>query len=579
MRSIGTTAAMMLSAGLALAGVASDLFAQATTNPTLPRRDAAKPRPKPTGPDRAGWWNDAVFYQIFVRSFADSTTGPLANDGIGDFRGIIDHLDYLNDNNPATTSDLGITGLWLMPIHPSPSYHGYDVVDYKGINPQYGTMDDFREFIRESHKRGIRVILDLVLNHSSSEHPFFLESQKPNSPKRDWYLWNDAKPAWKGPWGQEVWHKKGDSYFYGIFSTVMPDVNYRNPEASKAFLDFVRFWLKEENVDGYRLDAIRHLIENGAQQDNTEDTHEWLRNFQKFYRNVRPDAYTIGEVWASSEEASPYVPDQMDHVFEFDLAGAMTRSAREEAAAAVRGQQRRVLELYPPNSYGRFLSNHDQVRIATVLQQNQGQLKAAAGMLLTGPGTPYIYYGEEIGMTGDKPDELIRKPMQWSSAPQAGFTKGTPWQELNPGWESQNVQAQQRDPGSLWNVYANLIRARNASPALQWGSYIPVTVDQPEVYAFLRHAQSPATKDRPAVNQTALVLVNLAPETIGDYALTFESSPLRGRLKSTEIAQRVWSQPPRVNERGGTITPSRPLAELAPNTTYVIILDESPAAR
>jgi len=198
-----------------------------STPPPEPVATAAAPSTEAA----PGWWQDRVFYEIFVRSFADATTGPLANDGIGDFQGLIEKLDYLNDGDPATTTDLGITGLWLMPINPSPSYHGYDVTDYYGVHPQFGTREDFERFLAEAHHRGIRVIVDLVLNHSSSMHPRFLHALRGDPESRDWYIFvpPDEVPATLGPWGQQVWQEKQGQHYLGIFWSGMPDLNYRNP--------------------------------------------------------------------------------------------------------------------------------------------------------------------------------------------------------------------------------------------------------------------------------------------------------------------------------------------------------------
>ncbi|MEM9024449.1 MAG: alpha-amylase family glycosyl hydrolase, partial [Bacteroidota bacterium] len=190
------------------------------------------------------WWNDAVFYEIFVRSFQDSD-----GDGRGDFRGLIDRLDYLNDGDPTTTDDLGVTGIWLMPVQQSPSYHGYDATDYRTIENDYGTNQDFLDFMDAAHERGIRVIVDLVMNHSSSQHPWFLESVNPNSSRRDWYVWEDSNPGDIGPWGQTVWHQRNNDFFYGVFWSGMPDLNYATQEVKDEMFDIARFWLEDLNVD------------------------------------------------------------------------------------------------------------------------------------------------------------------------------------------------------------------------------------------------------------------------------------------------------------------------------------------
>ena len=205
------------------------------------------------------WWNDAVFYEIFVRSFYDSN-----NDGIGDFRGIIDKLDYLNDGDSATTTDLGVTALWLMPMMKSPSYHGYDVSDYYSTNPQYGTMADFEELVTKAHAHGIKVIIDFVMNHTSDQIPWFTQSANNQNNYRDWYIWSPTNPGYTGPWGQTVWNYKNSAYYYAMFYSGMPDLNYRNPAVKTEMFNATNFWLGK-GIDGFRLDAVKYLISFGTQ--------------------------------------------------------------------------------------------------------------------------------------------------------------------------------------------------------------------------------------------------------------------------------------------------------------------------
>ncbi|MBE0686718.1 MAG: alpha-amylase, partial [Anaerolineaceae bacterium] len=267
------------------------------------------------------WWNDAVFYEIFVRSFYDSN-----GDGVGDFQGLISKLDYLNDGDPDSKEDLGISGIWLMPIFPSTSYHGYDVINYKDVNPELGTMNDFRQFLEEAHKRNIKVIIDFVVNHTSIEHPWFEDARaNKESPYRDWYIWAEEKLAYKGPWGQEVWHFNYDnSYYYGVFWSGMPDLNFRNEEVTDEVYDIAEFWLKDVGVDGFRIDGALHLIEDGQVQKNTDATHEWFRAFNEHYKSINPQAMTVGEVWDSNFLAVRYVKDkEFDLVFDFEQADSI----------------------------------------------------------------------------------------------------------------------------------------------------------------------------------------------------------------------------------------------------------------
>ncbi len=459
------------------------------------------------------WWQDRVFYEIFVRSFADATTGPLANDGIGDFQGLIEKLDYLNDGDPTTTKDLGITGIWLMPINPSPSYHGYDVTDYYGVHPEFGTRQDFERFLAEAHRRGIRVIVDLVLNHSSSQHPRFVQALRGDPASRDWYIFvpPDAVPTTLGPWGQQVWQEKQGQHYLGIFWAGMPDLNYRNPAVTAEAERIAEFWLREMHVDGFRLDAIRHLIEDGDVMTDTPETRAWLRAFQARLRQIEPDVLTVGEVWASTEAVSDYIAeDALDLAFEFDLATAILDAARTGTKAKLAYTLDNVAASYPANRYATMITNHDQNRVASELGEDTPRLKLAAGLLLTAPGVPFVYYGEEIGQIGEKPDEMIRNPMPWSSAAHGGFTQANrPWEPLQPGHATRNVAVQDADPASLLNHYRRLIRLRQAEPALSRGSFRSIETGREDVIAWER-----ATEGR-----RLIVVANLSDAAIRDFAV------------------------------------------------------------
>ena len=355
-------------------------------------------------------WQNRVFYELFVRSFYDSN-----GDGIGDFQGIIQKLDYLNDGDPNTTSDLGVTGLWLMPIMPSPSYHGYDVTDYRAVNPDYGTMDDFKALLAAAHARGIAVLVDLPVNHTSSQHPWFAASAAGDPAYRDWYVWDQSCPTYPGPWGEKVWIRLNNSCYYAIFWDGMPDLNYRNPAVVAEMDDVARFWLQDVGVDGFRIDALQHIVEDGQQQANTPETLAWARDFQAYVNSINPNAMVVGEVQSNSFMASTYVPD-VNLVFDFDLAASIVQSARGGNPNAVSSLENRVDQLYPPGEVATFLTNHDQNRVMSTIR-SVPKAKVAADLLLTLPGVPFVYYGEEIGMQGIKPDERIRTPMQWDSTP------------------------------------------------------------------------------------------------------------------------------------------------------------------
>ena len=514
-----------------------------------PVATAPRPAPAEAQPTQvvAPWWQDRVFYEIFVRSFSDSTSGPLANDGIGDFQGLIERLDYLNDGDPATTADLGITGLWLMPVSPSPSYHGYDVTDYYGIDPEYGTTEDFRRFLAECHRRGIRVIVDLVLNHSSSQHPYFLRALAGDRAYRDWYLFVEADevPDGRGPWDQPVWQVKDGQHYYGIFWSGMPDLNYRNPAVTAEAKRVADFWLREMGVDGFRLDAIRHLIEDGEIMSDTPETLAWLQDFQSHLRRTRPDVLTVGEVWTHTETVSEYIRrDALDLAFEFDLAGAILKAAqggRKDELAYVLDN---VAASYPAGRYATMITNHDQNRVASELREDRARLKLAASLLLTLPGVPFVYYAEEIGQIGAKPDEMIRNPMPWTAGPNAGFTAAPrPWEPLQPGHEHRNVAAQDGDPGSLLNHYRRLIRLRQAEPALAWGDFRSLDTGRDDVIAW----------ERSEGGRRLAIITNLAAERLPGYALPGEAIRFADELL-----------------QGAGAADSRRL-DLAPHTTYVYV--------
>jgi alpha-amylase len=519
-----------------------------TTTLTSPPEGAAGPF----------WWNDAVFYEIFVRSFYDSD-----GDGVGDLNGIIEKLDYLNEGDPATTDDLGITGIWLMPITQSPSYHGYDVVDYFTVDDEYGTDEDLRRLMEEAHKRDIRVIVDLVLNHTSSQHPWFVSARGDvNSPYRDFYIWSEESPGYRSPWGGPVWHRCSTGYYYGIFWEGMPDLNYDNPAVTAEMEKVIRFWLENVGADGFRLDAVKHLIEEGRVQENTPATHEWLRGLYTFYKRINPDVVTVGEAWSSTTEVVNYIGDQLDLAFEFDTAQAMLRSARFEDQDYILRAHRLITESYPPDQFATFLTNHDQKRAMSELGEDVNRAKMAASLLLTGPGVPFLYYGEEIGHVGGKPDENIRTPMQWSDEGNAGFTAApTAWRAPQSNYREVNVAAQTDDPDSLLSHYRQLIHARNDHAALRVGDWREVEVEDRRIYAFLRHSD----------DETLLVLINLGSEPITDYTLSLAEGPL-SEGSASEIFAGVPVSASTVNANGG-FDGYAPLAEVEAYSTYIIRLE------
>jgi alpha-amylase len=511
-------------------------------------------------------WNERVWYEVFVRSFADSD-----GDGTGDLRGLTAKLDYLNDGNPATTTDLGVGGLWLMPIMESPSYHGYDVIDYRSVESDYGTAADFRAFLAAAHQRGIKVILDLVMNHTSSENPWFKDAATPGSAHDDWYVWATENPHYLGPDGQVVWHPLGDRWFYGVFWEGMPDLNLRNAAVTAELEDIARFWLQDMGVDGFRLDAAKHLIEDGKQQVNTPETLAWLKGFHAAVATAKPGSLLVGEVWDISSTAGRYVPDSLDLTFDFGLATGLRVALDGGIAAPITTALGDTLTSWPLNQEATFLTNHDQNRIMSQLRGDVPAAKLAAFMLMTQPGAPFVYYGEEIGMQGMKPDERIRTPMPWSGeGPAGGFSTAAPWEALGDDWTTVNVAAQSGDPASLLSTYRDAIALRMQHPALRDGDTVLVDGGAPAVSAWLR--TTPA--------ETLLTVVNLSPRPVDAYALKLASGPLCGPLTGS-IVGTVGGDPaaavtiPAVSAGGG-LDAWQPLAVLPPRSGYVLALEPAP---
>jgi alpha-amylase len=518
----------------------------------VPSAPTIVPSPiKETTPE--AWWSNAVFYEIFVRSFNDSN-----GDGIGDFNGITQKLDYLQE--------LGITAVWLMPIFPSPSYHGYDVTDYYDVNPQYGTMDDFKTLVAEAHKRDIHIIIDLVINHTSDKHPWFKEAKKdPNSPYRNWYIWSDTDPKYEGPWNERVWHSSTSGFYYGIFEAFMPDLNYKNPAVTEEMKKIVSFWLTGVDVDGFRLDAAKHLIEEGTLQQNTESTHLWYQNeFYPAYKAINPEAMTVGELFGDGlNTIAQYIKnDQFDLAFNFQLATSFLESANSGKA----GNLGRTLQVsdksIPDHQYATFLTNHDQNRVMSQLNGDVNKAKLAAFFLLTSPGTPFIYYGEEIGMQGKKPDENIRLPMQWTSGENAGFTTGRPWRAPASDYTFVNVDAQTSVPGSLLEHYSELIQLRNKYPTMQTGDLIPLKSNKPEVYSALRVDE----------NGTFLILANLSDKALAEYNIALDDAGLAESAYSVETVFGA-DQAKGLERSGEAFQEYKPFESLNPYAMYVLKLN------
>lgn len=407
------------------------------------------------------------YYEIFVYSFYDSD-----GDGIGDINGVIEKLDYI--------ADMGFNGIWLMPIMPSTTYHKYDVVDYCNIDEEYGTLEDFQILVDECHKRGIRLTIDFVMNHTSSRNPWFLEAcaylrdleegEEPDAsvcPYVDYYHFSREKvnDAWYGVNGA-AW------YYEGVFWSEMPDLNFASEELKTEFEEIAKFWI-DMGVDGFRMDAAMHFEES----DITFNT-ELLDWFYTYCKSLNPDFYMVSEVWANKVTIASYYQSGTPSMFNFDVGGAegrLVKTARGTAKAetfvqAMLGYQEDFSAVNPDYIDAPFITNHDMGRVANALMNNEDDLKMACGLLMTMNGSPFVYYGEEIGMQskGTK-DENKRLPMIWSDTDPTGMTNGPA--DADDGITSafEGVEEQMADPLSILNYYKRAIRLRNENPEIARG--------------------------------------------------------------------------------------------------------------
>jgi len=503
------------------------------------------------------WRDGGVCYEIFVRSFYDSD-----GDGVGDLEGLIRKLDYVNDGDRETRRDLGASCIWLMPIAASPSYHGYDVTDYYRIDPRYGTNSDFKRLIEEAHRRDIRVLVDLVVNHISDEHPFFKHAALyRDSPYRDWFRWSNT-PGPNNEYGDSNWRRSPvrDEYYYGFFSPRMPDLNWETATVREEMRRVTRFWLEAMGVDGFRLDAVRHLMEDAkGTSTNVPRTHDMLRDYAAHVRALDPDAFTVGEVFDSTDALLAYYPDQLDSYFAFEVADAILDAVRSGSSTRLLAAVLRLQDAVPNDRWSPFLRNHDQTRTLTCLEGDVERAKLAATLLLTLPGVPFVYYGEEIGMTGDKPDPRLRTPMHWSPGPAAGFTEGVPWEPLASDSLTANVSAMDDDPGSLLNLYRELIHTRAAHPALGSGELIPLEAGTEAVAAYLRRKGDHA----------ALVVANLGATPLAGVALSSDGPVLAPGRYSPEALLGGDTAAPLEVGADGSLRGYAPLPELPPLAAYI----------
>jgi alpha-glucosidase len=480
------------------------------------------------------WWRDGVIYQIYPRSYADSN-----GDGFGDLPGVTSRLDYLQD--------LGIDAIWLSPFYPSPDHDfGYDVSDHTAVDPRFGTLEDFDHLLNESHRRGIRVVLDMVLNHTSDQHAWFVESRSSReNPKRDWYIWKDPAPGgkvpnnWQASFGGKAWQwdPASGQYYLHAFLPQQPDINWRNPEARKAQLDVFRFWL-ERGVDGFRLDVFNAYFKDAAFRNNPP--RFGLRGFDRqahlydinqpemldFLHELRalldsfPERYAVGETYATPvDQAMKYIGDDRLHTaFTFDFLGSELYSPWNPRWLAKQISQMEKSFTQAGVWPTVVMGNHDQKRVASRitgsrLERGEGDQQALIAMtlLLTLRGTPFLYYGDEIGMRElhlkhaeilDPPGKKYwpfykgrdgcRSPMQWNAADTAGFSTSKPWLKVHPEFARRNVARQMDDPHSLLSHTRKLIALRRQVTALRQGKLSLHPQEDQQVLVYERSLEDPA---------------------------------------------------------------------------------------
>lgn len=414
-------------------------------------------------------WPHGTMYEIFVQSYADSN-----GDGIGDFNGLTSKLDYLKS--------LGIEGIWLMPFNPSPSYHKYDVTDYYSIHPDYGSMDDFKNFLAEAHKRSIRVIMDLVVNHTSWEHPWFKSAtQGKDSPYRNYYVWANIDSVKHELTKKETtfdsdniwqWHSNGDDsdYYFGFFYKGMPDLNYDNPKVREEVIKIGTFWLKDIGVDGFRLDAAGHIYPD----DRAIDSQQWWVEFSDAMRKIKPDVYIVGEVWGSGQKLASFtkgIRSVMNVNLYYDIVDMLSKEIDNGVIDSLILSRKLSKEIEPDFNDAIIVDNHDTKRIRSNLGGSLEKEKLAYAILLTLPGTPYVYYGDEIGMLGSKPpDENVREPFLWNVDKKDTFR--TKWRTPKYSTDSTVVPLalQLEDPNSTFHFFQSWIEKRNNSMVLREGN-------------------------------------------------------------------------------------------------------------
>ena len=516
------------------------------------------------------WWHNAVFYEIWPRSFYDSD-----GDGTGDFNGMTQKLDYLNE--------LGVNGIWLTPVFEAPSYHGYDFQDFYNVESDYGSMEDFEAFITAAHKKDIKVILDLVINHISDGHEWFKKSEAKEPGFEDFFIWRKEMPArWGKAWSDDVddpkavwhWSEQRQEYYYAAFSATQPDVNLNNPRVVEEMNKMASFWL-EKGVDGFRLDAVRYVIEDispdgeDADQADTDGTIAYWHQFTQHVQSINPEAMLVAEAWSDMATIGKYYDngEGLQSAFDFDFGyvvsgilnaggkrtadfGSVDENKTDTSRDALWANLQSRVANAPMSFYAPFLSNHDQNRIMHTLGDDTNKAKIAASLLVTSPGTLYLYYGEEIGIsqatTGD--DRYRRAIMQWHNDDTAGFNntgefwvdqpKWFSWIENHEAWwgpywqkirktKMASVAEQQLSPDSLFNHYKRLLAVRNGSEAIQFPlevRYHPVDNENIWLVEFIRNAER------------RVIIVNLSSQQRATFTVP---KSIRGSYKDLLTGQQI----------------------------------------
>lgn len=532
------------------------------------------------------WWKEAVAYQVYPRSFMDSN-----GDGIGDLQGMISKLDYIQD--------LGIDVIWICPMYKSPNDdNGYDISDYQDIMDEFGTMADFDQLLEEVHKRGMKLIIDLVINHTSDEHPWFIESRSSkDNPKRDWYIWRDGKDGkepnnWESIFSGSAWQydEQTKQYYMHIFSKKQPDLNWRNPDVRHALHDMINWWL-DKGIDGFRVDAISHINKEEGLTDmpnpeglkyvpsfdkhmNVPGIHEYLQELKEETFS-KYDIMTVGEAngvkvenqedlyeWISEEKGKFNMVFQFEHLDLWNTEGNTDLDIVGLKKALTKWQK--ALENKGWNAL--FIENHDQPRRVSTWGNDQEywyeSATALATMYFLMQGTPFIYQGQEIGMTNVKFDSIedyndvadknmyrikreegvpheeimkgiwlssrdnSRTPMQWSDEPQAGFTTGTPWLGVNPNYKTINVEKQLHDQHSILHFYKKMIKLKKEHEIFTYGTYELLLPDHPQIYAYTRTMGE----------EKVVILVNLTDQTANmNEDLPFEVTSSQLLLANLEV--------------------------------------------